>query len=327
MPRLCFAAAMPQPERPVPATPEEQAAAAGPVGPPRADHARSGMLLMLAAVVAFSLMVVCVKLVGRGVPEHQKILVRSAVVIPALWWMIRRRGLSPWGNKPRLLLLRGALGFAGMWAYFFSATHLPLGNAVLLTHASPIFAAWFAERWLGERAGRGSWVASAVCLAGVALVARPTSDAKLLFSAIALLSAVGNGATYTVVRAATRHDDPLVVVFALTAVCAPVTVAMTAASGWVAPDAGQWWLLAAMTLTSIVAQVLMTEGMARLPASRSTHVFFLGPVLAVAWGQALGDPPLQAWDWAGAALVVGGVLGLAGLKGRGARGQPAARAG
>jgi drug/metabolite transporter (DMT)-like permease len=305
-----------QADRPVPATlPEEVAAAAEPA-PPRADHARAGVLFMVAAVLAFSAMVVCVKLVGRDVPEHQKILVRSAVVIPLLVWLIRRRGLSPWGHRPRLLLLRGALGFAGMWAYFFSATHLPLGNAVLLTHASPIFAAWFAERFLGERAGRGTWVASAVCLAGVALVARPTAHAPLGFSAIALLSAVGNGATYTVVRAATRHDHPLVVVFALTAVCAPVTAVMTAAGGWVAPDAGQWWLLAGMTLTSIVAQVLMTEGMARLPASRSTNVFFLGPVLAIAWGQLLGDPALAAWDWLGAALVVGGVLGLAWRKAR-----------
>jgi len=298
-------------DRPVPATLPEVAAAAAEPAPPRADHARSGVLFMVAAVLAFSVMVVCVKLVGREVPEHQKILVRSAVVLPVLWWLIRRKGLSPWGVKPRLLVARGTLGFAGMWAYFWSATHLPLGNAVLLTHASPIFAAWFAERFLGERAGRGIWLASAVCLAGVALVARPAPHAPLLASAIALLSAVGNGATYTVVRAATRHDDPLVVVFALIAVCAPVTAVATAVTGWVAPTPGQWWLLAGMTLSSVVAQVLMTEGMARLPASRSTNVFFLGPVIAIVWGQFLGDPPLHALDLAGAGLVVGGVLGLA----------------
>lgn len=315
-------------EPPVPATLPELAAAAADPAPPRVDHARRGIAFMVASVVCFSIMVVCVKLVGLPVPgeprvsEHQMILVRSATVLPVLWWLIRRKGLSPWGVKPRLLVARGTLGFAGMWAYFLSATHLPLGNAVLLTHASPIFAAWFAQRWLGERAGRLTWLASALCLCGVGLVARPTEEAPLLWSAIALLSAVGNGATYTVVRAATRHDDPLVVVFALIAVCAPVTAVATLVTGWVAPSPEQWWLLAGMTLSSVVAQVLMTEGMARLPASRSTHVFFLGPVLAIAWGQALGDPALHALDWAGAALVVGGVLGLAWLKGR-AQGAPA----
>ena len=284
--------------------------------PPSASSA-SGAVYMLGAVAAFSVMAVCVKLIGRDVPEHEKIFIRSIAVIPVLVWMIRRRGLSPWGERPGLLLARGSLGFLGMWAYFESITKLPLGNAVLLTHASPIFSALFAWRYLSEKPARGVWIAGALCLAGVALVARPTPHAPVLASGIALLSAVGNGATYTVVRAATRHDHPLVVVLALTAVCAPVTAVMGAIWGWMWPTPMQWWLLASMTLASIVAQVLMTQGMARLPTSRATTFFFLGPVLAIVWGQALGDPPLHLLDWLGAALVVSSVLGLAAARGRG----------
>ncbi len=282
-----------------------------------APGSTSGIACMVAAVVCFSIMAVFVKLAGPAIPDYEKILIRSVAVIPVLLWMIRRRGLSPWGRRPDLLLARGSLGFLGMWAYFVSITRLPLGNAVLLTHASPIFSALFAARFLGERPGRGVWIAGAVCLLGVAFVARPTVHAPLLASGIALLSAVGNGATYTVVRAATRHDHPLVVVFALTAVCAPVTAALCLLWGWVWPTPEQWWLLAGMTLASIVAQVLMTVGMSRLTTSRATNIFFLGPLLAVAWGQALGDPALQALDLLGAALVVGGVLGLAAARGRG----------
>jgi drug/metabolite transporter (DMT)-like permease len=66
-----------------------------------------------------------------------------------------------------------------------------------------------------------------------------------------------------------------------------------------------------------VAQVLMTVGMSRLSTSRATNIFFLGPVLAIAWGQLVGDPPLGAIDLLGAVLVVGGVLGLAAARGRG----------
>jgi len=297
-------------------------AEAEPVSPAVAPAPASGSLLMVGAVLCFSAMIVCVKLVGKEVPESEKILVRSAIVIPILLVMIRRRGLSPWGNRPGLLLARGSLGFLGMWAYFASATHLPLGNALLLTHVSPIPSALFAWWFLGERPGRGLWAASTACLLGVALIARPTSHAPLLASGIALLSAVGNGATYTVVRAATRLDHPLVVVFALTAVCAPASAVLVLLGGWVAPTPVQWWLLAGMTAASIVAQILMTMGMARLPASRATHFFFLGPVLALVWGPLLGDPALQPLDWLGAALVVGSVVGLAALRRR----EPAAAA-
>jgi len=271
----------------------------------------SGALCMLGAVVLFSAMIVCVKLVGREIPEHEKILIRSAVVIPLLVWMIRRRGLSPWGTRPGLLLARGALGFLGMWAYFASATRLPLGNALLLTHISPIPAALFAWWFLHEQPGRGLWAASAACVVGVVLIAQPTAHAPLFASGIALVSAIGNGATYTIVRAATRTDHPLVVVLALTAVCAPVTAIMVVAGGWVPPTPTQWWLLAGMTLASILAQILMTMGMARLPASRATNFFFLGPILALVWGPLLGDPPLTLTGWLGAALVLGGVISLA----------------
>src|SRR6185436_13091589 len=64
-------------------------AEAEPVSPSVEPAPASGSLLMLGAVLCFSAMIVCVKQVGSGVPEVQKILIRSAVVIPLLWWMIR----------------------------------------------------------------------------------------------------------------------------------------------------------------------------------------------------------------------------------------------
>ena len=276
----------------------------------------SGLTCMVLAVIGFSIMAACVKVIGPRIPSHEKILLRSLATVPVLMLMIRRLGLSPWGSDRKLLLMRGTFGCAGMLAYFVSLAHLPMGNAVLLTHASPIFSAYFASRFLGERAGRAVWIASAACLAGVALVARPTPHAELLYTAIAFGSAAVNGATYTIVRASAQKDHHLVVALSLPLVCIPVTALMTAFE-WVTPDAREWWLLAAMTLASIVAQIFMTMGIQRETASRATNVFFLGVVLAVIWGQALGDPPLQPLDWAGALLICASIVALALARGRG----------
>ena len=307
-----------EPRHPIPATLPEAAASVaeplepgglvpGPPAPPAAGP--SGMACMALSVVFFSGMGVCVKLLGPGIPAHEKILLRSAATIPVLLLMLRRRGLSPWGNNRRLLFLRGALGMVGMWAYFASLAALPLGNAVLLTHTSPIFSALIAWWALGERPPRGLAWASLLCLLGVAFVARPTAHAPLLASAIAFLSAIGNGATYTTVRATGRHDHHLVVVLWLPLVCLPVTAAL-AVGRWVAPTPGQWWLLAVMTVLSIVAQILMTIGMQRETASRSTNMFFLGVVLAMLWGQLLDDPPLGWPELLGAGAIVGGIVAL-----------------
>jgi drug/metabolite transporter (DMT)-like permease len=224
--------------------------------------------------------------------------------------MIRRRGLSPWGNDRRLLLARGVMGCVSMLAWFAALAALPLGNATLLTHSSPVFATFFASRFLGERAGRAAWVASGACLCGVALIARPTPHASLLANGLALGSAVMNGGTYTVVRASAQRDHPLVVVLALVAISLPVTAVLSAVD-WVTPTPRQWVLLAVMTVVSVAAQILMTMGMQRETASRATNMFFLGVVLSMLWGQLfLGDPALQVADWAGAALILGSILAL-----------------
>jgi len=301
---------------PLPATlPELAASAAAPLEAPDATSSAPavrgppGLVFMAAAVFFFSGMGVCIKLLGPGIPASEKILLRSLATIPVLLVMLRRRGISPWGNNRKLLLLRGALGTLGMWAYFASIAALPLGNATLLTHTSPIFAALVAWWALKERPPRGLLWASLTCLAGVALVARPSPHMPLLASAIAFASALGNGATYTTVRATARHDHHLVVVLWLPLVCAPVS-ALICLDAWVAPSAEQWALLALMTAFSILAQILMTIGMQRETASRSTNMLFLGVVLAMLWGQLLGDPPLGWPELLGSAAVLGGIVAL-----------------
>lgn len=307
-------------ERAIPATlPEVAASASAPItldapssaasDVPLPARGMSGLTAMALSVVFFSGMGVCVKLLGQDIPAHQKILVRSVATIPVLLVMLQRRRISPWGRNRKLLFLRGALGFIGMWAYFSSLSALPLGNAVLLTHTSPIFSALIAWWVLSERPPRGILWASMLCLVGVACVARPTAHAPLLASAVAFASAISNGATYTTVRATGRYDHHLVVVLWLPLVCVPIT-ALLSVGTWVPPTASQWGLLAAMTGLSIVAQILMTIGMQRETASRSTNMFFLGVVLAMLWGQMLGDPALGWPEILGAAAIVGGIVGL-----------------
>lgn len=278
--------------------------------PSTEKRALNGLACMALAVLFFSFMNVCIKLLGAGIPVQETVFVRSAATIPIVLWMIRRRGLSPLGNSRKFLLLRGTFSTLGMLTYFACVGRLPLGNAILLTQASPIFAAWFAAKFLHERPGRALVIASTLCAIRLTLVARPTADAPIEWSVVALLSCVLNGATYTIVRASSRQDHHLVVVFALPAVAAPVCAALTAFH-FVLPDARQWLLLAGVTAASIVAQIFMTMGMQRETAGRATNMFFLGVILNLGWGQLLGDPPIGHALLFGAALILSGVVVVA----------------
>lgn len=269
-------------------------------------RALPGLACMALAVFLFSIMAVSVKLLGPRIPAHEKILLRSVPALLHALWLLRRRGEAAREVFRRLPLLRGLFGAFGMWLYFLSIANLPLGNAVLLTHLSPLFAAAFAARFLGERVGRVLPIAAALCVLGVAAIARPTPHAPLLFSGVALLCAISNGGTYTLLRAAASRHPPMVVVLALPLVATPCTL-VASLFHWVPPGPRDWILIAVMIVTSIAAQMLMTLAMRREAAGPASMVFFLGVVLAVAWGQVLGDPALHALDFVGVALVGGGL--------------------
>lgn len=261
---------------------------------------------MVIAVLLFSIMALCVKALGPAIPAHEKILLRSLPTLAFVLLLLRRRGESAIDVLRPLPLLRGLCGSLGMWMYFLSLARLPLGNAVLLTNLSPLFAAAFAARFLGERVGRALAIAAIACLLGVIAIARPTPHAPLLFSLVAVLGALLNGATYTLLRAATRHHHALVLVLALPLVSTPWSL-IASLTHWTWPDGRQWGLIAGMTVTSIVAQIFMTLGMQREAAGPATAMFFLGVVLALLFGQFTGDPPLHALDAVGIALVTFGL--------------------
>jgi multidrug resistance protein, MATE family len=67
-----------------------------------------------------------------------------------------RRGGVPFSKKGLpLLVLRGALGALYLLAYFFTIAHIPLGDASILAHLSPIFAILLSSYFLKERMSRG----------------------------------------------------------------------------------------------------------------------------------------------------------------------------
>lgn len=265
-----------------------------------------GLHFIVFAVLLFSLMAVCVKLLGTAIPTHEKILLRSIPTIAIVLWWLRSRGEDPRRVFERVPLLRGASGAIGLFAYYLSLTRLPMGNAVLLTNLSPVFAATFAFFFLREPIGRVLPIAGGLCLLGVAAISRPSADAPMLITSLALLGAASKGATYTLLRAGRKHP-PLILVLALPLVSAPIML-VASLFHWVWPDPRQWLLIAGMTATSIAAQVFLTVGMRREAAGPASTMFFLGVILAMAFGQLLGDPALTLWDVGGVALIAGGLL-------------------
>jgi drug/metabolite transporter (DMT)-like permease len=289
-----------------------------PQRPPHAELLPRGLRYMVAAAFFFSVMSLFVKLAGQRLPSQEIVFFRSAVMVALAYTALRRLGISPFGVRRRLLVLRGVLGFGALSCFYYALVHLPLADATVLQYTNPAFAAVFAVAALGERMRRREIASVALSLAGVVVIARPS----FLFGAAAgaldpvavtvgLLGAVLSAAAYVVVRMlGTEHH--LVVIFYFATISVIGSVPGVAVQP-VVPTAVEWLLLGAVGVSTHVGQVFMTRGLHLERAGRATAASLVQIVFAAFLGGLVFNQWPGVRGLIGAALVIGGVLLLSAL--------------
>ncbi|MDP9348235.1 MAG: DMT family transporter, partial [Gemmatimonadota bacterium] len=116
-----------------------------PAAPPRsAPRIAPGLRYMALGAFWFSLMSLLVKVAGQRIPSPQVVLVRGVITLALSYWLVRRAGVSPWGNDRLRLAVRGFLGFVGLSCFYFSLAHLPIAEATVFQYMNPVFTALLA---------------------------------------------------------------------------------------------------------------------------------------------------------------------------------------
>jgi drug/metabolite transporter (DMT)-like permease len=242
------------------------------------------------------------------------------VVFAALATALRPRALRPPRGRDLLLLL--ALGLVGVaalqWTYFVAIDRLPLGVALLLEYTAPVLVALWARFVQHEQVRRRMWIAIALSLGGLALVAQVWRG--LAFDGLGVLAGLGAAvcfATYFLLGEQQVNDaDPLAVIlwsFLVAAVALNVAQPVTsidsgvltssssllgALEGWQLPV---WallaWIIVAGTVVPFFAALLALR---HLPATMVTMVAMLEPVGAATLGWAWFDETLSPPQLVGA---------------------------
>ena len=265
----------------------------------------------------FSLMSALVKYAGeREVPWEQIVFARTIFALVVTFAWLRLRGLDPWGTRRGWLIARGLLGVVGLTCFYYSITHLPLGDATVIQFSNPAFVALFAVFLLGEHLRPRDIAATLVCLAGVALIAQPpflfggAGRLPLFAVSVAVLGAVVSAMSYTIVRRLGRSEHPLVTVLYFPLVAAPLTLPLALSAGHV-PGLVDLVVLFGVGLSSQAAQVRMTQGLAMERASSASAVTYLQVVFAFLWGLTFFGEVPSLLTLAGAAVVTITTLGVA----------------
>jgi drug/metabolite transporter (DMT)-like permease len=271
------------------------------------------VLAMVISALCFSLMGVCVKQVGGRLPAAEVVLARALISVVLSWWLLQRAGVSPWGQRRGLLVWRGAIGSVALLCVYVALAELPLATATVLQYLYPTCTALLAWLVLGERFGARLLLALGLGWSGVLLVSQSVarSGAGLAFSTwpvlVAVIGALGTALAYVSVRALSRSEHPLVIVFYFPLVAVPLSLPWVVLNPVLPTLIELVWLLGVGLFTQL-GQMMLTYSLEALPAARATAISYVQVVFAGLWGWLLFGEGLDGWTIAGAALVLAATL-------------------
>jgi drug/metabolite transporter (DMT)-like permease len=237
---------------------------------------------MSATVLSFCAMAVASRELLRSFGVLEIVLFRTAVqllLVAAVAWHVgaaalrtRRIGVHLWRNLAQL-------GGQVAWVYAIGA--LPLAMVFAIEFTMPIWTALMAVLLLGERMNRGRGVMLALGFAGVLLILRPglaiVQPAALVMLAGSLCFAVQMIGT----KRLSSTDSPLAVLFWMSAIQVPLSLAM-ALPGWITPQLADLPWIALLGGTSYSAHYCLTRAMRAADATLIAPVdFFRLPLIAV----------------------------------------------
>ncbi|HET6832986.1 MAG TPA: DMT family transporter [Acidimicrobiales bacterium] len=315
-----------------------------PVLTTRSHVARGYVQVIVAATLFGTNASVSKAVLDAGIAPRQLAALRCTGAAVGLFVVLAALGSLPRLRVPRRslphLAVLGVVGAALIqWFYFEAIDRLPVGIAILLEFTGPVLVAVYARVVQRQQVGGGVWVALALSLAGLALVAAVWTDTRL--DAAGLAAGVAAAACLATFLLVGRHSsgtiDPLASAFWTFAFASLFWVPLeplwrvegsvlgeaTSLGGRLdGIDVPVWVALGAVVvLGTLLPYLLDLAALAHLSATTVGAVGMLEPVIAT----------VVAWAWLEQSLspaqLLGGVVILAGVAialrvGSGVAGEP-----
>ena len=270
-----------------------------------------GVALKVAATLAFTAMSALIKAASTRFPVSEVVLFRSLFALMVIAGWLGWRGEFPRALHTRRLLGhigRSLAGSVAMFATFIVLALLPLADATAFTFATPLIVVPMAAFALGEIVRPYRWAGVAIGFVGVIVMLSdhlgegPGAPAphRTLGVAIALGGAVSAAVATIQTRRLTASEPTGAIVFYFSTLTAILSAglllaptlwpadaqggAFAAGQGFVAPNAGEVLVLAAIGLLGGAGQILMTSSYRFADAS----IIAAFDYIAMIWAAALG---------------------------------------
>lgn len=265
-------------------------------------------LWMLLSYCFFTCEMMATRMLGDSLPTAQMALVRSAAQLVLLVPFLVPAGLTALRTQHlRLHAIRGLFSVAGVFAFFYTYSQLPLANAVSISFARNLFIVAFAAIVLGEIVRWRRWTATIVGLVGVVVIMRPGIEAVSPAYLVAVFGAAMGAAISLSTRALATREAPIQIMVYI----AIFTTLGTAVPGflmWKTPDAGQAFWLVVIGVFGPIGQYIAIRAFRLGEASALAPVDYSRLLFAVAAGLLVFAEIPDRYTLIGAGIIVSSTL-------------------
>lgn len=261
---------------------------------------------MLIAGVFFALMNVSVKFIPH-IPAIEIILFRSLFSLIFSFLVLKKIGVSVFGNNKKLLIIRGIVGSIGLITFFYTLQKIPLASAVTIQYLSPIFTTILGVFLVKERVKPIQFLFFGISFAGVIVLQGFDPRVNLLYGSIGVVSALFSGLAYNVIRKLKNTEHPLVIIFYFPLVTLPVATLVSYFT-WIQPMGWDWLILLWIGICTQAAQYFMTVAYQNANVSKVSSLSYLGILYALFFGFIFFGETFGAMSYVGMALVLVGIL-------------------
>ena len=267
-----------------------------------------GAIWTIGAAAGFSLMAVCIKIVGQTLSVWELVVLRTVVAMVVLVPICLRTGLRVFvTRRPGAHLLRSCLGIGGLFSFFLAVTHLDLALATTLGFTRSLFVIVLAVLFLGEVIRWRRSAATLVGFGGVLICLQPGTDTFEPWSLAALSFALfAAGVTTMVKRLTTTEQPPTILLYTYLFMGCLATV--PAWFVWRTPNLEELTLVALMGLFSAAGQSCMVKGLQAGEATAITPFEYSRLLFAALLGFFIFAEVPRGMTWLGGGVIIASTL-------------------
>ena len=260
---------------------------------------------MLGSTLMFAGMAITIRLAAADLHAFEIAFFRNLFGLFFALPLLRRAGLGVLrSHRMGLYLVRCLIGLGAMLCGFWSLVHLPLGQAIALSYATPLFVTIGAVLVLGEVVRLRRWTAVAIGFVGVLIIVRPGVSEVSLAVLVALASAALAASAAITIKFLSRTEPAEAIVIWMVLIMTPLSL-IPAIPVWSWPSNGLLWLWLVLTgLLGTAGHTLLTEHPAcagPVNPLRTSRLRAAGHAIPPAWSRRA--PPSPAARCAGRPCV------------------------